>query len=61
LLSGAGQVASSWYSLNKEGAFDRSGSRAGRVTVNGGRAPRWGEPGHEGWNEANRNGSGMPW
>lgn len=60
LISGAGQVAASWYSLNKEGAFDASGGRRGRVRVHG-------EPGHgedmgaDPWNNANRYGSGMPW
>lgn len=37
LINGAGQVASSWYSMNKEGAFDKSG-KTGTSTVGAGSA-----------------------
>lgn len=33
LINGAGQVASSWYSLNKAGAFDTTGGKTGSATV----------------------------
>lgn len=36
LVSGAGKVASSWYALNKEGAFSPDQSRAGTATVEAG-------------------------
>lgn len=42
LISGAGQVASSWYSLSKAGAFSKGG------TTGGGPSPTWGQVGHEG-------------
>lgn len=36
LISGAGQVASSWYTLNKEGAFSQTKPKTGTVTVGSG-------------------------
>lgn len=33
LINGAGQVASSWYSMNKEGAFSTTKGKQGSVTV----------------------------
>lgn len=41
LVGGAGQLASSWYSMSEAGAFGTPGND------NGGSKPRWGEPGHE--------------
>lgn len=33
LINGAGQVAASWYQLDKVGAFDKSGTKSGTATV----------------------------
>lgn len=41
LLNGAGQVAASWYSLNKEGAFDPKSGTAGTATVGAGDDEGW--------------------
>lgn len=43
LITGASQVAQSWYSLNKVGAFGNQPA-GGRQ---GGTPPVWGQPGHE--------------
>lgn len=41
LINGAGQVASSWYSLDKQGAFSKGGQPApqGSVTITSGASP----------------------
>lgn len=36
LLGSAQSVASSWYGLNKEGAFDKTGGKTGTVTMDNG-------------------------
>lgn len=49
LATGAGQVAQSWYSLNKAGALSNTPSTGGTGKTGGGSPPPvWGQPGHEG-------------